>query len=407
MPIFEYKVLDSAGKQRKGLMDAESAAQARGKLRSAGHYPVSIRLSKGRSRTFAKKGSDIGFFERIHEEEIHLITRQLATLLGAGIPLVQALSSLMEQTANPALKRVIAQIRGKVNEGETLTRALSDYPRLFSNVYVNMVRAAEASGSLDLVLERLADIGEKQQLLKGRLRAALVYPVFMAIIGTAILFILISYVVPNITQVFVEMGKVLPWPTRLLIDFSGFVQRFWWLLCLLLAGGVFGLRYLVSLQVGRNVWDLLKLKMPMTGPVVRKILLARFASTLGSLLNSSVGLLPSMQIVRNLIDNVQVARVVDEAMEDVERGKSMTTALARSPWFPPMFVQMISIGEQSGSLEKMLEKVSSAYDREVETAILGMTALIEPIMIVCMGGAVGFIVLSILLPIFEMNQMVG
>jgi len=317
MPVFEYKALDSTGKQIKGIMDAESETQARSKLRGAGRYPVSIKVSKGRAKSFEKKDAGIGFFERIKAEEIHILTRQLATLLGAGIPLVQSLSSLVDQTSNPALKRVIAQIRGKVNEGATLTRALGDYPKLFSNVYVNMVRAAEASGSLEVVLERLADIGEKQQVLEGRLRAALIYPVFMAIIGSAILFVLITYVVPNITQVFAEMGRVLPWPTRLLIEFSSIMQRFWWLICLGIGGCVFCVRYFVSLKVGRNFWDLMKLKMPVIGPVVRKVLLARFASTLGSLLNSSVGLLTSMQIVKNLIDNVQVAKVLDEAMEDV------------------------------------------------------------------------------------------
>lgn len=335
------------------------------------------------------------------------MTRQLATLIGAGIPLVQSLSSLVDQTGNPALKRVIAQVREKVNEGSTLTRALSDHPKLFSTIYVNMIRAGEASGSMDVVLEKLADFGEKQQALESRLRAALIYPIFMAIIGSGILFVLITYVVPNITQVFTDMGRVLPWPTRFLIEFSGFLKQFWWVVIAAAAAAVFGVRYLVSRPAGRSLWDLIKLKAPVVGPVLRKVLLARFASTLGSLLNSSVGLMTSMQIVKTLIDNVQIAAVIDEAMDHIEKGKSMTVALSQSPWFPPMFVQMISVGEQSGNLEGMLEKVSSSYEREVESAILGMTSLIEPIMIVCMGAAVGFVVLSILLPIFEMNQMVG
>lgn len=407
MPVYEFKALDSAGKNIKGVIDAESDAQAKSKLRSAGKYPVTIRLSKGRSQTHDRKNGGVGFFERIKSEEIHVMTRQLATLIGAGIPLVQSLSSLVEQTVNPALKRVIVQIREKVNEGSMLTRALSDHPKLFSTIYVNMVRAGEASGSLDIVLERLADFGEKQQALQSRLQAALIYPVFMAIIGSAILFVLITYVVPNITQVFTDMGRLLPWPTRFLIDFSGFLKQFWWVVIGIAAGCVFAVRYVIALPAGRSFWDLVKLKAPVVGPVVRKVLLARFASTLGSLLNSSVGLMTSMQIVKTLIDNVQVAAVIDEAMIHIEKGKSMTAALSNSPWFPPMFVQMISVGEQSGNLEGMLEKVSASYEREVETAILGMTSLIEPIMIVCMGAAVGFVVLSILLPIFEMNQMVG
>lgn len=407
MPVYEYKALNSAGKNVKGIIDAESEAQAKSRLRSAGSYPVSVKLSKGRSQASDKKSGGVGFFERIKAEEIHVMTRQLATLVGAGIPLVQSLSSLVDQTFNPALKRVIAQIREKVNEGSTLTRALSDHPKLFSTIYVNMIRAGEASGSLDVVLERLADFGEKQQALESRLRAALIYPIFMAIVGSGILFVLITYVVPNITQVFTDMGRVLPWPTRFLIEFSGFLKQFWWVVIAVAAAGVFGVKYLVSRPAGRSFWDLVKLKAPVVGPVLRKVLLARFASTLGSLLNSSVGLMTSMQIVKTLIDNVRIAAVLDEAMDHIEKGNSMTVALSRSPWFPPMFVQMISVGEQSGNLEGMLEKVSSSYEREVESAILGMTSLIEPIMIVCMGAAVGFVVLSILLPIFEMNQMVG
>ena len=407
MPVYEYKALNGAGKNVKGIIDAESEAQAKSRLRAGGSYPVSVKLSKGQSQVSGRKSGGVGFFERIKAEEIHVMTRQLATLIGAGIPLVQSLSSLVDQTANPALKRVIAQVREKVNEGSTLTRAFSDHPKLFSSIYVNMIRAGEASGSLDVVLERLADFGEKQQALEGRLRAALIYPIFMAIVGTGILFVLITYVVPNITQVFTDMGRVLPWPTRFLIEFSGFLQRFWWVVIAVAAAVVFGVRYLVSRPAGRFFWDLVKLKAPVVGPVLRKVLLARFASTLGSLLNSSVGLMTSMQIVKTLIDNVRVAAVIDEAMEHIEKGKSMTVALSQSPWFPPMFVQMISVGEQSGNLEGMLEKVSSSYEREVESAILGMTSLIEPIMIVCMGAAVGFVVLSILLPIFEMNQMVG
>jgi general secretion pathway protein F len=335
------------------------------------------------------------------------MTRQLATLMGAGIPLVQALDSLVEQTRNSVLKKVIAQVKGSVNEGNTLTNALGEHPRLFSAIFINMVRAGEASGALDIVLERLADFSEKQEALKGRLRAALVYPIFMAVIGSAILFILITYIVPNITQVFTEMDKVLPLPTLFLIWLSDFLKIYWWAFLILIGVFISGLRYFISKPTGRSFWDYLKLKMFIVGPVVQKVTLARFSSTLGSLLESGVGLMTSMQIVRTLVNNVHVAHVIDQAMEQIQKGKTMTSALSDSEWFPPMFVQMVAVGEQSGSLEEMLDKVAKAYEREVETAILGMTSLIEPLMIAIMGLAVGFIVLSILLPIFEMNQMIG
>ncbi|MFH2123959.1 MAG: type II secretion system inner membrane protein GspF [Pseudomonadota bacterium] len=408
MPIYEYKAFDQKGKSKKGIIEADSEAGARSKLRAGGNYPVELKenLSQTTKAGRSSLGSSV-IFERVKAMEIHIFTRQLATLLGAGIPLVSALSSLLAQTANPALKKVLAQIKDAVNEGNTLTNALARHPKLFSRIYINMVRAGEASGSLDIVLEKLADFGEKQRTLQGRLKAALVYPVFMAVIGSAILFILITYIVPNITKVFADMERTLPLPTRLLINLSNFLRGYWWLLLLLIIGAVISLRLFIQSPRGRQLWDLCKLKMPIIGAVNQKIVLARFGSTMASLLGSSVPLVTSMQIVQSIVNNSLIAEVIEEAIEQIRKGKSMAHALGSSPWFPPIFVQMISVGEQSGNLEPMLIKVSDAYEREVDMAIMAMTSLIEPIMIAAMGAAVGFVVLSILLPIFEMNQMVG
>ena len=407
MPVYEYRALDKKGKNIKGIIDAESELQVRSKLRSSGKYPVSIKVSRSKSGITGKKSGTIGIFERVKSEEINVMTRQLATLLGAGIPLIQALTSLVDQTGNTALKKVIAQIRESVNEGHTFTQALGEHPKLFPSIHVNMVRAGEASGSLDVVLEKLADFGEKQEVLKGRLRAALIYPIFMAFIGSGILFVLITYIVPNITQVFNEMDKVLPAPTLFLLGLSEFLKGYWWGILIACCLGFFGLRLFISKSYGRSIWDLVKLKSPVVGKVTQKVILARFASTLGSLLGSGVGLMTSMKIVHTLVNNVHVSAVIDEAMAQIQKGQNMADSLSSSVWFPPMFVQMIAVGEQSGSLEEMLKKVAEAYEREVEISIMGMTSLIEPIMIVAMGAAVGFVVLSILLPIFEMNQMIG
>jgi general secretion pathway protein F len=228
----------------------------------------------------------------------------------------------------------------------------------------------------------------------------------MAVIGSAILFILITYIVPNITKVFADMERTLPLPTRLLISLSNFLRGYWWLLLLFLVAAFYALRMFIQSARGRQIWDLLKLRMPIIGAVNQKIILARFGSTMASLLGSSVPLVTSMQIVQSIVNNSLIAEVIEEAIEHIRKGKSMASALGSSPWFPPIFVQMISVGEQSGNLEPMLTKVSDAYEREVDMAIMGMTSLIEPIMIAGMGAAVGFVVLSILLPIFEMNQMV-
>jgi type II secretion system protein F len=406
MPVYEYKALDKRGKSCKGLIDADSESKARSKLRSGGKYPVTIRESLSRAKSSRQGFFGGSLFERIKSDEIHVVTRQLATLIGAGIPLINALASLIEQSANPALKRVLADIRDSVNEGSTLTNALSQHPKLFSNIYINMVRSGEASGSLDVVLERLADFGENQKALQAKFKAALVYPIFMAVIGTGILFFLISYIVPNITRVFMDMERVLPLPTRILILASDLLRSYWWLGALLLIGLFTLIRLFLARESGRRVWDRTKLSFPIIGSVNRKIILARFASTLGSLLNSGVPLITSLQIVSSLVNNQLIGKVIDEAIEKIEKGKSMSSALESSVWFPPLFLQMVSVGEQSGQLETMLDKVAGAYEREVESAIMGMTALIEPIMITAMGAAVGFVVLSILLPIFEMNQMI-
>lgn len=406
MPVYEYQALDKAGKKIKGIIDADNSAQARTRLRSQDSYPVSIRESGLGSIAANNHRTWSGLFERVSSQEISGMTRQLATLIGAGIPLVQALDAMVLQTRNVVLKKVIAEIRGAVNEGNTLTTALAAHPSHFPSIFVNLVRAGEASGSLDIVLERLADFREKQEALKGKLRAALVYPLFMAVIGMAILFVLITYIVPNIVQVFNEMERVLPLPTLILIQVSDFLRSFWWGVLLLLGVALVCIRHYVHTPSGQQVWNLLQLRCPIVGPMAHKVILARFSVTLGSLLESGVGLLSSMQIVRALVNNVHVSDVIDVAMQRIAKGQSMTGAFSDSKWFPPTFVQMVAVGEQSGSLEKMLNKIAEVYEREIETAILAMTALLEPIMISLMGLAVGFIVISILLPIFEMNQLI-
>ncbi len=408
MPVYEYKALDKAGKSRKGIIDADSTNSARKKLRAKGNYPISIQESSARAqKREGGKQASLRFFDRITSKEIHIFTRQLATLLGARIPLVPSLSSLISQTDNPAFKKVIAQIKESVNEGKTLTNAMAEHPKVFSSIYLNMIRAGEASGSLDIVMEKLADFGEKQEALKGKLTAALIYPCVMALICVGVLFILITYIIPNITQVFVEMDRILPLPTRILLGVSDFLIAYWFVVLAFVVLVLVGARFFIRSKRGRYLWDYLLLKMPVVGTVLQKIILARFSSTLGSLLESGVGLIASMEIVKTIMNNSRISQVVDEAIGQIREGKSMTLSLSNSPWFPPMFVQMVGVGEQAGTLEKMLSKVAEAYEREVESAVLGMTALIEPIMIVLMGGVVGVIILSILLPIFEMNQMIG
>ncbi|NIA04778.1 MAG: type II secretion system inner membrane protein GspF [Proteobacteria bacterium] len=407
MPVYEYTALDSSGKKLKGIIDADSLAAARQKIRHTGNYPVDIQETVPVSR--AEKGREFASLHLtrpVRQQEINVITRQLATLLGAGIPLVPALNGLIEQTTNQSLKKIIAQIKDAVNEGNSLTSALSEHPRLFSKIYINMVRAGEASGSLEVVLEQLAEFGENQQAMKSKISTALMYPIFMALVGTVVLFILITFVVPTITKVFADTKQVLPLPTIILINLSSFLQAYWWLVLALLIGLAFLVRYIIHQPRGRRTWDRLKLSLPLLGDLNRKIAAARLGRTLGSLLRSGVPLITSLGIVKNIFNNILLAEVIDEAMEHLEKGGSLSETLRESKWFPPMLVQMLAVGEQSGAMEKMLNKVADNYEREVETKIMAMTTMIEPVMILVMGLIVSFIVISILLPIFEMNQLI-
>jgi len=409
MPVFEYTALDTSGKSSNGIIDADSPVAARQKLRGSGMFPVEVKESASVSAPTGLSSGPVsvsGLFKRVKPGEVSVMTRQLSILLAAGVPLVGALDALLSQIVNPLLKKNLAQIKESVNEGNSLAFAISQHPKLFSNIYVNMVRAGEASGSLDVVLARLAEYGERQETLRGRFKAALAYPVFMCLIGSLVLFFLITFIVPNITQVFSEMHHTLPLPTVALICLSSFLKSFWWAVVLAGVGAVIAVKQLIKTSRGRYVRDKIKLKIPVLGNVNQKIALARFARTLGTLLESGVPLLTALDIVRNIVNNILIAEDIDNATEEIESGKSLAMPLRRSQWFPPIAVQMISVGEQSGELEAMLQKIADTYEKDVESQIMAMTSLLEPVMILTMGLVVGFIVISILLPIFEMNQMI-
>jgi general secretion pathway protein F len=327
--------------------------------------------------------------------------------LGAGVTLVASLEALIAQVTNPAFKKIMAQIKESVNEGNSLADSLSQHPKVFSQIYINMVRAGEASGSLDLVLDRLAEYSEQQQALIGRFKAAMAYPVFMFFVGSIILFLLLTFVVPNITKIFTDMNQTLPLPTIVLISVSSFLKSFWWLVLSILAVAMILFRQFKKTPKGNYLWDEFKILIPLFGVINIKMAMARFGRTLGSLLQSGVPLISALQIVRNIVNNALIAEVIDKAIEDIQAGISLAVPLSQNRWFPPIAVQMISVGEQSGELEKMLDKVGDIYEKEVESQIMALTSILEPLMILLMAVVVGFIVFSILLPIFEMSSMVG
>jgi len=407
MPVFEYTALDARGKTTSGIIDADGLQAARQKLRSSGKFPVAIREAQEVQAKKARETFGVrAWFSRVKPSHVAVTTRQLATLIGAGFPLVSALDALLPQTPSPALKRTLARVKDLVVEGNSFAYALGQFPGIFPPIYINMVRAGESSGTLEIVLERLAEITEKQQALSNRIQASLAYPVFMLFFGAVVLFILLTYIVPTITKIFTDMKQVLPTPTRVLIALSAFFQSYWWAVLLLLAVGGLAVRRLRRTPKGRRWWDTTVLKLPGVGSLARKLAVGRFSRTLGSLLENGVTLLVALDIVRNIVGNVQIADTVAQAAEEVGKGKSLWLSLSDGRVFPTLSIQMIQVGEQSGELEKMLYKIADVFENEVETTIMRLTSYLEPVMILVMGCVVGFIVLSICLPIFEMNQLI-
>ena len=407
MPVYEYSALDEKGKRTKGIIDADSPQAARNKLRNSGLFPVKIKESSSRIKSQTTGGASLGtLLGRIRASEISTMTRQLATLMGAGITLVASLELLITQEVNPLLKKILAQVKESVNEGNSLASSLSQHSKYFSQIYINMVTAGEASGSLDLVLERLAEFSEKQEAIKGKVIAAIAYPLITLCIGVLALLLLVTFVVPKFVAVFEEMEKALPLPTQIVIGASNFLQSFWWLLILIVILLFVLFRYLKTKENFIRRWDEFKLKAPVFGLVINKMIIARFGRTLGSLLQSGVNLISALQIVRNVVNNIIIAEVIDNAIDQIKEGISLSEPLSKSRVIPPVVVQMISVGEQSGEMEKMLNKVADIYEQEVDSQVATMTSLLEPFMLLGMAVIVGFIAFSILQPILEMSQIV-
>lgn len=408
MAVFEYRgILVGTGKPVKGVRDAENAKSLRSALRRDG---VLLTVATEGKAAEAKAKRDIKIFEflgRPSTSDVAVLTRQLATLVGAGIPLFESLAALVEQVENEQLKRALTQVREQVREGTSFAKALEAHPTIFPPLYVNMVRAGEASGTLQQVLERLTAFLESQAKLKGKVTSALAYPILMAIIGTTLVSILMVAVVPNVTTIFASMDQALPWYTALLITTSDFMASYWWLLLSLLALGIYLFRRWLRTTKGKLTWDGFVLKVPVFGKVILMLSIARFARTLSTLLASGVALLGAMDIVANVLGNAALEKVVHEAISSIREGQSIAEPLKRSGRFPPIVTHMITIGEKSGQLESMLQSVSDAYDTEVENRVQMLTSLLEPLIIVMMGSVVGFIAVSILMPLIQMSSFAG
>jgi general secretion pathway protein F len=460
MAVFEYRGLVAAsGKQVHGVRDADNAKVLRAVLRREGVMLTSAQEDASAKRAQAKNLDIFAFARRVSVSDVAMMTRQLATLVTAGIPLVEAVAALTEQVEKLELKRVLTQVRDRLNEGSSLAKALEPHPKIFPNLYVNMVAAGEASGTLEQVLARLSDFMENQSKLRGKVGAALAYPALMVII------IMMTVVVPKVTSIFASLDRALPWYTELLINVSSAMSSSQMLgavlmiltvnigrkalavgpdgkakgsmgfsiVALAFAGILVGAFFYVASWVSYSeglaiglvlaiisarffayiatpagkIWkDGNMLKLPIFGPLLRMLAVTRFSRTLATLLQSGVPLLKAMEIVRNVLDNAKLEQVVEEAAASIREGQSIAEPLKRSGDFPPIVTHMIAVGERSGQLEAMLENVARAYDAQVETRVQALTSLLEPLMIVIMGGAVGFIAFAILMPLIQMNDFI-
>lgn len=403
MGAFEYTALDERGKQKRGLLEGDTPRQIRQQLREQGLTPLEVQ--EVGAQQDRRKGMRL-FGGGISSAELALFTRQLATLCRSGMPVEEALLAASQQTEGTRLQSIVLGVRARVVEGRTLASGMGEFPNSFPQMYVATVDAGERSGHLDEVLERLSDYTESRQDLQRKVQAALYYPIFLVLFAITVVSFLMIKVVPDVVEVFQSVDAKLPLLTRAMLGFSHFLQQFFWLLLLIAVGGVFGLRAALRNESSRRKIHLHLLDLPIVGRLVRGVNTARFTRALSIQVGSGVPVLDAMSISSQVITNLPMRESVEEAARRVREGASISRALAADKLFPPITLHLIASGEASGQLDKMLERAAVDQEREAETLITAMMALLEPIMILAMAGIVLVIVLAILLPIFDLNQLV-
>ena len=410
MPKFAYKALNKDGKETFGIIEADTQALAINNVRSIGLYPTQIREARksDEKRARREKGGPSEFYiGGLKSKQIMLMTRQLATLIDAGLPLLRSLNVLIAQQKPCKLKDVLREISNDIQSGSTFAEGLAKHPKGFDRLYVNMVRAGEVGGMLEVVLNRLAVFMERRQALKRKVRGALIYPIAVVVIATGIVSFLLVKVVPVFADVFKDFGGNLPAPTQFLMDAGDFMQYNWWLLLVILSCIIITMKVLSKSKNFKRVWDRVILKIPLVGDMVTKVAVARFARTLGTLITSGVPILQALKITRDTIGNEVIQNAVQKVHDAIKEGDTIAAPLDESKVFPAMVVNMIDVGEETGNLDAMLMKVADIYDSEVEAAVEGMLSLLEPVIIIVLGGIIGFIVISLYLPIFSLGDVVS
>ncbi|MFP6654400.1 MAG: type II secretion system F family protein [Myxococcota bacterium] len=413
MPVYAYKGVNQKGQPTKGTISAEGARAARAQMRASGVFLTEINESQVQNGSGTKRATtgrglnmEINLPTRIPPMEIAMATRQLATLVGAGVPLVESLSALVEQTEHKALKGVWALVRDKVNEGGSLAEALLSTDR-FDNLYISMVRAGEASGALEAVLARVADYLEDQVRLNSRVLSILTYPLFMLAFAGVVVGVMVTLVLPQITELLISQNIELPWYTSAVIGFSDLLRGYWWLLIIGLFSFAALYRRIWRSKKGRAALDRFWINVPVIGRVIRFLAIARFTRTLGSLLASSVNIVEALNIARHVANNSIFEKAADAARDSILEGAPLATPLRQSGEFPPLVTTMVEVGERSGDLEGMLIKVADTYEEQVETSITRLTSLLEPVLILVMVGIVGIIIMAVLMPMLQLTESIG
>jgi general secretion pathway protein F len=410
LPVYAYKGVTTAGKKTRGHLDAESPRTARARLRRDGIFLTELAEggeSAVRSEAKSRFAISLPRFSRVSALDLALATRQLATLVGAGIPLVSALRALSEQVENARLKRVVGQVRDRVNEGAALADAMAAGEGVFPDLYVGMVRAGEAGGALETVLERLADYLESQVRLRNKVSSIVIYPAMMFLFACVVVGILVTVVLPQITELLASLNQPLPFYTRWIIAGSHFMRDFWWAIAALAVGSGFAFRAAIRTGRGRAAWDRFRLRAPVIGRLIRMLAISRFSRTLSTLLSGGLPITRALETAAEVTGNTVLAAAIDAARTSITEGASVAAPLRASGEFPPMVTHMIEVGEQSGELESMLAKVSDTYEEQVETTVTRLTALLEPILILVMVGIVLVIILATLVPLLQITSSLG
>ncbi|WP_373499512.1 type II secretion system inner membrane protein GspF [Desulfococcus sp.] len=407
MPAFTYKATDASGRVVKGTVDARDERAAAAQLQDSGFIPMQIRpggrsMGKMAFRRFEGIG---GLLHRVSAKDVMLFTQDLSALLKAGLPLDRALGILIDTLEKQAMRDIVQDILKSVQGGSDLSNAISKHPGPFSDFYINMVRAGEAGGVLEAVLDRLGLFLESSQELRDFIKSALVYPVFLVLVGGVSIIILMTFVIPKFSMIFSDLGASIPFSTRLLIGTSAWLKSYGWTLLVGACAVVIGYGRFAGTPSGRLRIDRFKLTFPLMGELIRKIEVARFARTLGTLVRSGVPILQALRLVKDTIGNQVISRALDQVHNRVKEGDRLSRSLEHARIFPFLAIQMITVGEEAGKLEEMLLRVAENYEKVVRNLVKRFVSLLEPMMILCMGLVVGFIVISMLMAIFSMNDM--